>query len=81
MDNLLLIIVGAAVIIAVAYAVFNYLCVRKMEEGTERMGEIAGAVFRAYRNISHIIPIVKKKMRDLQGFSNGVWKIPPKREA
>ncbi len=44
MDNLLLIIVGAAVIIAVAYAVFNYLCVRKMEEGTERMGEIAGAV-------------------------------------
>ncbi len=44
MDNLLLIIVGVAVIIAVSYAVFNYLCVRKMEEGTDRMGEIAGAV-------------------------------------
>ncbi len=44
MDNLLLIIVGAAVILAVAYAVFNYFCVKKMEEGTARMGEIAGAV-------------------------------------
>lgn len=44
MDNLLLIIVGVAVILAVSYAVFNYFCVRKMEEGTDRMGEIAGAV-------------------------------------
>ncbi len=44
MDNLLLIIVGAAVILAVAYAIFNYFCVKKMEEGTDRMGEIAGAV-------------------------------------
>ena len=44
MDNLLLIIVGAAVILAVAYAIFNYFCIKKMEEGTDRMGEIAGAV-------------------------------------
>ena len=44
MDNLLLIIVGVAVIFAVSYAVFNYFCVKKMEEGTDRMGEIAGAV-------------------------------------
>lgn len=44
MENLLLIIVGVAVILAVSYAVFNYLCVRKMEEGTDRMGEIAGAI-------------------------------------
>ena len=44
MDNLLLIIVGVAVILAVSYAVFNYFCVKKMEEGTDRMGEIAGAV-------------------------------------
>ena len=44
MDNLLLIVVGVAVILAVSYAVFNYLCVKKVEEGTERMGEIAGAV-------------------------------------
>ena len=43
-SNLLLIIVGVAVILAVSYAVFNYLCVKKMEEGTDRMGEIAGAV-------------------------------------
>ncbi|MDE6868265.1 MAG: sodium-translocating pyrophosphatase [Clostridia bacterium] len=43
-NNLLLIIVGVAVILAVSYAVFNYLCVKKMEEGTERMGEIAGAI-------------------------------------
>lgn len=42
--NLLLIIVGVAVILAVSYAVFNYFCVKKMEEGTERMGEIAGAI-------------------------------------
>lgn len=44
MENLLLIIVGVAVILAVSYAVFNYLCVKKMEEGTDRMGEIAGAI-------------------------------------
>ena len=44
MDNLLLIVVGVAVILAVSYAVLNYLCVKKVEEGTERMGEIAGAV-------------------------------------
>lgn len=44
MTNLLLIIVGVAVILAVSYAVFNYFCVKKLEEGTERMGEIAGAI-------------------------------------
>ena len=32
MDNLLLIVVGVAVILAVSYAVFNYLCVKKVEE-------------------------------------------------
>ncbi|MDE6105043.1 MAG: sodium-translocating pyrophosphatase [Clostridia bacterium] len=42
--NLLLIIVGAAVILAIAYAVFNFFCVKKLEEGTDRMGEIAGAI-------------------------------------
>ena len=42
--NLLLIIVGVAVLLATSYAVFNYFCVKKMEEGTERMGEIAGAI-------------------------------------
>lgn len=44
MTNLLLIIVGVAVILAVSYAVFNYFCVKKLEEGTERMGEIADAI-------------------------------------
>lgn len=42
--NLLLIIVGAAVILAISYAIFNYFCVKKLEEGTDRMGEIAGAI-------------------------------------
>jgi len=42
--NLLLIIVGVAVILAISYAVFNFFCVKKMEEGTDRMGEIAGAI-------------------------------------
>ncbi len=40
----LLIIAGVAVILAVCYAVFNYLSVKKLEEGTEKMGEIAGAI-------------------------------------
>ena len=44
MENLLLIIVAVSVILAVSYAVFNYFCVKKMQEGTERMGEIAGAI-------------------------------------
>ncbi|MDE6597791.1 MAG: sodium-translocating pyrophosphatase [Clostridia bacterium] len=44
MENLLLIIVGIAVILAVAYAVFNFFCVKKLEEGTEKMGGIAGAI-------------------------------------
>lgn len=43
-NNMLLIIVGIAVILAVSYAVFNYFCVKKLEEGTERMGEIAKAI-------------------------------------
>ena len=44
MENLLLIVAGVAIILAVAYAVFNYFCVKKLEEGTEKMGEIAGAI-------------------------------------
>lgn len=44
MENLLLIVAGVAVILAVAYAVFNYFSVKKLEEGTEKMGEIAGAI-------------------------------------
>ena len=44
MDNLLLIVVGVAVILAVSYAIFNYFCIKKLEEGTDRMGEIAGAI-------------------------------------
>ena len=42
--ELLLIIVGAAVILACAYAAFNYFTVKKLKEGTERMEEIAGAI-------------------------------------
>ncbi len=42
--NLLLIIVGVAVILAVSYAVLNYVCVKKAEEGTARMSEIAQAI-------------------------------------
>lgn len=42
--DLFLIIVGAAVILACAYAAFNYLTVRKLKEGSERMQEIAGAI-------------------------------------
>ncbi len=44
MEQLLLIIVGVAVVLAISYAVFNFFCVKKLEEGTERMGEIAGAI-------------------------------------
>ncbi|MDE6667527.1 MAG: sodium-translocating pyrophosphatase [Clostridia bacterium] len=44
MENLLLIIAGIAIVLAIAYAVFNYFCVKKLEEGTEKMGEIAGAI-------------------------------------
>ncbi len=44
MENLLLIVAGAAIILAVAYAVFNFFSVKKLEEGTEKMGEIAGAI-------------------------------------
>ena len=42
--ELLLIIVAFAVVLAVCYAAFNYFGVKKMEEGTERMQEIAGAI-------------------------------------
>ncbi len=44
MENLLLIIVGIAVVLAVAYAAFNYFSVKKLEEGTERMQEIGSAI-------------------------------------
>ena len=43
-SELLLIIVGAAGILACAYALFNYLSVRKLEEGTEKMSDIAGSI-------------------------------------
>jgi K(+)-stimulated pyrophosphate-energized sodium pump len=42
--ELLLIIVGAAVILACAYAAFNFFTVRKLNEGNEKMQEIAGAI-------------------------------------
>ncbi|MCH5146432.1 MAG: sodium-translocating pyrophosphatase [Clostridiales bacterium] len=42
--NLLLIVVGIAVILAVSYAAFNYFSVKKLEEGTERMQEIGSAI-------------------------------------
>ena len=42
--NLLLIIVGAAVILAVACAALNFFTVKKLKEGTERMREIAAAI-------------------------------------
>ncbi len=44
MENLLIIVAGVAVVLAVAYAIFNYFSVKKLEEGTEKMGEIAGAI-------------------------------------
>ncbi len=43
-ENLLLIVVGIAVILACAYAAFNYFSVKKLEEGTERMEEIGSAI-------------------------------------
>lgn len=43
-ENLLLIVVGIAVILACAYAAFNYFSVKKLEEGTERMEEIGAAI-------------------------------------
>jgi len=42
--ELLLIIVAAAVILACSYAAFNYFTVKKLNEGTDRMQEIAGAI-------------------------------------
>lgn len=46
MDNiyLLLIIVGAAVILAIACAALNYFTTKKLKEGNERMQEIAAAI-------------------------------------
>ncbi|MDE6557653.1 MAG: sodium/proton-translocating pyrophosphatase, partial [Clostridia bacterium] len=41
---LLLIIVGAAVILAVACAALNYFTTKKLKEGTDRMQEIAAAI-------------------------------------
>lgn len=40
----LLIIVACAVILAIAYAIFNFFSVKKLKEGTERMQEIASAI-------------------------------------
>lgn len=42
--ELLLIIAGAAVILACACAALNYFTTKKLEEGTERMQEIAAAI-------------------------------------
>lgn len=42
--ELLLIVVGAAIILACAYAAFNFFTVKKLKEGTEKMGEIASAI-------------------------------------
>lgn len=42
--ELLLIVVGIAVILAISYAAFNYFSVKKLEEGTERMQEIGAAI-------------------------------------
>ncbi len=44
MSELLLIVVGIAVVLAIAYAAFNFFTVKKMEEGTERMQEIGSAI-------------------------------------
>lgn len=43
-ENLFLIIVGIAVVLAVAYAAFNFFTVKKLEEGTDRMQEIGSAI-------------------------------------
>ncbi len=43
-NNLLLIIVGAAGILACAYALFNYFTVKKLEEGTDEMKSVASAI-------------------------------------
>ncbi len=42
--ELLLIVSGFAVILAIAYACFNYFMVKKLDEGTDRMKEIAEAI-------------------------------------
>ena len=42
--NLLLIIVGAAGVLACSYAFFNYFSEKKLEEGTEKMAGIAGSI-------------------------------------
>lgn len=44
MDNLLLIIVMFAVVLAIGYAALNFFLVRKLKEGNERMQEIAAAI-------------------------------------
>ncbi len=42
--ELLLIIVAAAGVLACSYAFFNYFSVKKLEEGTEKMSDIAGSI-------------------------------------
>ena len=44
MNNVLMLIVLFAVILAVSFAALNFYLVRKMKEGTERMQEIAAAI-------------------------------------
>ncbi len=44
MNNLLMLIVLFAVILAVSFAALNFYLVRKMKEGTEKMQEIAAAI-------------------------------------
>ena len=44
MNNLFMLIVLFAVILAVSFAALNFYLVRKMKEGTERMQEIAAAI-------------------------------------
>ncbi len=42
--ELLLIVAGFAVVLAIAYACINYFMVKKLSEGTDRMKEIAAAI-------------------------------------
>ncbi len=44
MDNLLLLLVLFAALFALAYAALNFILVRKLKEGNERMQEIAAAI-------------------------------------
>ena len=44
MTDLVLIIVIAAAVLAIAYALYSFFRIRKMKEGTDRMVEIASAI-------------------------------------